>query len=45
MRNVPEWPVAFWAGVLAGAIVTPLNAWWTAWLAAAYHLRRIEPRA
>ncbi|HYD89318.1 MAG TPA: class I adenylate-forming enzyme family protein [Vitreimonas sp.] len=29
MRNVPEWPVAFWAGVLAGAIVTPLNAWWT----------------
>ena len=30
MRNVPEWPVAFWGGVLAGAIVTPLNAWWTA---------------
>jgi long-chain acyl-CoA synthetase len=29
IRNVPEWPVAFWAGVLAGAIVTPLNAWWT----------------
>ncbi|MBN8608748.1 MAG: acyl--CoA ligase [Caulobacterales bacterium] len=29
MRNVPEWPVAFWAGVLVGAIVTPLNAWWT----------------
>ena len=29
MRNVPEWPVAFWAAVLAGAIVTPLNAWWT----------------
>ncbi|MBC7768262.1 MAG: acyl--CoA ligase [Phycisphaerales bacterium] len=29
MRNVPEWPVAFWAGVLTGAIVTPLNAWWT----------------
>ena len=29
MRNIPEWPVAFWAGVLAGAIVTPLNAWWT----------------
>ncbi len=28
-RNLPEWPVAFWAGVLAGAIVTPLNAWWT----------------
>jgi len=29
MRNLPEWPVAFWAGVLTGAIVTPLNAWWT----------------
>jgi len=29
MRNLPEWPVAFWGGVLAGAVVTPLNAWWT----------------
>jgi long-chain acyl-CoA synthetase len=29
MRNLPEWPVAFFAGVLTGAIVTPLNAWWT----------------
>ncbi len=29
MRNLPEWPVAFWAGLLLGAIVTPLNAWWT----------------
>src|SRR5205085_12204185 len=29
MRNLPEWPVAFFAGVLAGAIVTPLNGWWT----------------
>jgi len=29
MRNLPEWPVAFWAGILVGAIVTPLNAWWT----------------
>ena len=29
MRNVPEWPAAFWGAVLAGAIVTPLNAWWT----------------
>jgi len=29
MRNLPEWPVAFYAGVLAGAIVTPLNGWWT----------------
>jgi long-chain acyl-CoA synthetase len=29
MRNLPEWPIAFWGAVLAGAIVTPLNAWWT----------------
>jgi long-chain acyl-CoA synthetase len=30
MRNLPEWPVAFFGAVLAGAIATPLNAWWTA---------------
>ena len=29
MRNLPEWPVAFFAASLLGAIVTPLNAWWT----------------
>jgi long-chain acyl-CoA synthetase len=29
MRNLPEWPVAFYAGEVLGAIVTPLNAWWT----------------
>ncbi|HJW42187.1 MAG TPA: class I adenylate-forming enzyme family protein [Rhizomicrobium sp.] len=29
MRNLPEWVVAFYAAELAGAIVTPLNAWWT----------------
>lgn len=29
MRNLPEWPVAFYAGILAGTIVTPLNGWWT----------------
>jgi long-chain acyl-CoA synthetase len=29
MRNLPEWPAVFWGAVLAGAIVTPLNAWWT----------------
>ena len=29
MRNVPEWPVSFFAASLCGAIVTPLNAWWT----------------
>ena len=29
MRNLPEWPVAFFAAVSIGAIVVPLNAWWT----------------
>ncbi len=29
MRNLPEWPVAFFATVILGAIATPLNAWWT----------------
>jgi long-chain acyl-CoA synthetase len=29
MRNVPEWAVAFYASASIGAIVTPLNAWWT----------------
>ena len=29
MRNVPEWPVAFFGAVLVGAIATPLNAWGT----------------
>ena len=29
MRNLPEWPVAFYAAALVGAIITPLNAWWT----------------
>ncbi len=29
MRNLPEWPVAFFAPLLLGAIATPLNAWWT----------------
>jgi long-chain acyl-CoA synthetase len=29
MRNLPEWPVAFFGAVLAGAIATPLNAWGT----------------
>ena len=27
MRNLPEWPVAFYGAVLVGAIATPLNAW------------------
>jgi acyl-CoA synthetase (AMP-forming)/AMP-acid ligase II len=29
MRNLPEWPVAFFAAEVIGAIVVPLNAWWT----------------
>jgi long-chain acyl-CoA synthetase len=27
MRNLPEWPAAFFGAALTGAIVTPLNAW------------------
>ena len=30
MRNFPEWSVAFWAAAAVGAVVVPLNAWWTA---------------
>jgi acyl-CoA synthetase (AMP-forming)/AMP-acid ligase II len=29
MRNFPEWVTAFWATTVTGAIVVPLNAWWT----------------
>ena len=29
MRNLPEWPAAFFGTLLVGAIATPLNAWWT----------------
>ncbi|MGO8873483.1 MAG: class I adenylate-forming enzyme family protein [Acidimicrobiales bacterium] len=29
MRNLPEWIMAFWAAIAAGAVVVPLNAWWT----------------
>ena len=29
MRNLPEWPVAFFAVTVIGAIAVPLNAWWT----------------
>jgi len=29
MRNLPEWPVAYFATVLVGGIAVPLNAWWT----------------
>ena len=29
MRNLPEWPVIFFAATSIGAICVPLNAWWT----------------
>ena len=28
-RNYPEWAIAFWACQVLGAVVVPLNAWWT----------------
>ena len=30
MRNYPEWAPIFYAGMVAGLVVVPLNAWWTA---------------
>lgn len=29
MRNFPEWIASFWAATVTGAIVVPLNAWWS----------------
>ncbi len=29
MRNLPEWPMIFFAITTLGAIAVPLNAWWT----------------
>src|SRR5438477_8385652 len=29
MRNLPEWAAGFYGAAVIGAIVTPLNAWWT----------------
>jgi len=29
MRNLPEWVAIFYGAAILGAIVTPLNAWWT----------------
>jgi long-chain acyl-CoA synthetase len=29
MRNYPEWSIAFWGAAAAGAVVVPLNSWWT----------------
>ena len=28
-RNLPQWVMAFWGAVLTGAVVVPINAWWT----------------
>src|SRR3984957_10012246 len=28
-RNLPQWVIAFWGSVLTGAVVVPINAWWT----------------
>ncbi|MDT3440672.1 MULTISPECIES: class I adenylate-forming enzyme family protein [unclassified Pseudofrankia] len=29
MRNLPEFVIGFWGAALAGAVVVPLNSWWT----------------
>jgi acyl-CoA synthetase (AMP-forming)/AMP-acid ligase II len=29
MRNYPEWVFSFWAAASLGAVIVPLNAWWT----------------
>ncbi len=29
MRNLPEFAIAFWAAIAAGAVVVLLNGWWT----------------
>ncbi|MEQ9642015.1 MAG: class I adenylate-forming enzyme family protein [Alphaproteobacteria bacterium] len=29
MRNLPEWPVSFFAATAIGAVAVPLNGWWT----------------
>ena len=29
MRNLPEWPVMYFAATSIGATLVPLNAWWT----------------
>ncbi len=28
-RNLPQWVMAFWGGAVSGAVVVPINAWWT----------------
>ncbi|MGH9296503.1 MAG: class I adenylate-forming enzyme family protein [Acidimicrobiales bacterium] len=29
MANLPEWSTAFWGAAALGAVIVPLNAWWT----------------
>jgi long-chain acyl-CoA synthetase len=29
MRNFPEWALTFWAAACVGAVIVPLNSWWT----------------
>ena len=28
-RNLPQWAMAFWGAIVVGAVVVPVNAWWT----------------
>jgi len=28
-RNLPQWITSFWAAAICGAVVVPLNAWWS----------------
>jgi long-chain acyl-CoA synthetase len=28
-RNSPDWVMSFWGSMITGAVVVPLNAWWT----------------
>lgn len=42
MRNRPEWMVIFLAGISLGAIIAPINTWWT-WSELEYGLELIDP--
>jgi long-chain acyl-CoA synthetase len=43
MRNFPEWSIAFFAAVVAGAIAAPLNAFWNG-AELAFALEDCEPK-
>ena len=43
MRNYPEWILAYWGVIAAGAVVVGMNAWWVA-DEMAYALEDSEPR-